>query len=347
MDEVIAQRQDSAGLVESHLDVVNLAAFLVGRDEMLAPVLHPLHRAPERDRGVRDEDLLGIEEHDLRPEAATDVGGHDFHGELGQSEESSEAVLDGQGRLRRIPDAQDAPPGVPLGHDAAGLDRAPAAPFDREPLAQDARGACQRGLRVADRLSEARRPIVRHVGVHPRRAARERGRQVGHDRQGLVLHLDERHRVLGDVTTVRDDEGHHLTDVAHLVYGERALGAAVRQGRVRDQQRRRLIQLAELGGRQHEMDAGHAPGGGRVDPRDPCVSVRAPERCGVESARRVHVVHEAAEPLQKSRVLVARNARPDAARGHRLRRGAGSSRRRPRAPGRAPRARGRSRLAAA
>ena len=339
MDEVIAQRQDPAGLVEPDLHVVDLAALLIGRDEVLAPVLRPLHRASERDRGVRDQDLLRVKEHDLRPEAASDVGRHDFHVELGQSEKSGEAVLDGQRRLRRVPDSQDASPSVPLGHHPAGLDRAAAAPLDREPFAPDARGARQRGLRVADGLAEARGAIVGHVGVHPRCPGRERARQLGHDRQGLVLHLDERHRV-------GDDEGHHLADVAHLVDGERPLGACVRQGRVRDQQRRRLIQLAELDRRQHETDAGHAPSGGRVDPRDPRVGVRAPERCRVERSGRIHVVDEAAETLQEPRILVARDARPDASRGHRLRGAAGSSRR-PRAPVRAPRTRGRSRRAAA
>ena len=341
MDEAIAQRQNPAGVVESDLDVVDLAALLVGCDEVLAPVLGPLHRAPERDRSVRDQDLLGIEQHDLRPEAAPDVRRHDVHSELGEPEEPGEAVLDRQRRLRRVPDFQVSSPRVPLGHHPAGLDRAAAAALDREPLAQHVRRAGHRGLRVADRLAKARRPVVRHVGVHAWRPGPERGREVGHHRQRLVLHLDERKRVLGDVAAVGDDEGHDLADVAHFVDGERPLGAAVRQGRVRDQERRRLIQLAELGRRQYQVHAGHAARGGSIDPRDPRVGVRAPERCGVHDAGRIHVVDEAAEPLQEPWVLVARDARPDAARRHRLRTGV-AWRRRPRVPARAPRTRGRN-----
>jgi len=157
------------------------------------------------------------------------------------------------------------------------------------------RGARERAVGVADRLSEARGAVVRHVGVHARHAGRERRRQIGHDRQRLVLHVDERERVLGDVAALRDDEGHNLADVAHLVDRERPLGPSVRQGRMRDQERRRLIELAELGRRHHQADRGHATGGGRVNPRDPRVRVRAPQRRGVERTRRIHVVDEAAE----------------------------------------------------
>ena len=176
---------------------------------------------------------------------------------------------------------------------------------------------------------------------------RERGLQIRHHRQRLVLDLDERLRVLGDVAAVGDDEGHHLSDVADFVDGEGPLRAAVGQGRVRDQQRRGLVQLAEIGGREHEMDAGHAAGGRRVDPGDPRVGVRAPERGRVKGAGGIHVVDEAAEALQEPRVLVARDARADAARGHRLRSGAMASRRRQRALAREPRTRGRSIRAAA
>ncbi len=99
-------------------------------DEVLEAVLGPLDGPAEPHRRVRDQDLLGIEEHDLRAEAAPGVGRDDLHLELRQPEDPREAVLDRERRLRRAPHPELAGPRVVLGHDAARLDRAPAAPLD-------------------------------------------------------------------------------------------------------------------------------------------------------------------------------------------------------------------------
>ena len=316
MDEAVAERQDLARLVEAHFDVVDLAPLLVGGQQVLTPVLRPLHGPTERDRRVRDQDLLRIEEHDLRAEAAAHVRRHDFDAELGKAEEPRQAVLDGQRRLRRVPDSQDPSPRVPLGHHAARLDGAAAAALDRQPLAPHARRPPQRPGGVADRLPEPRGAVLGHVGVHARRAGRERGRQVGHDRKRLVLDLDQRGRVLGEVAIGRDDECDELAHVSDLVGREWPLRARVSQRGMRDQQRRRLVPLTQVGRGEHQADAGRAAGGGRVDPNDPRVGVAAPQRRPVEHARRVHVVHEAPEALQQPRILVARNARADRACAH-------------------------------
>jgi hypothetical protein len=45
-----------------------------GCDEVLAPVLGPLGRDPEPERGQRHQHLLGIELDDLDAGAAADVG---------------------------------------------------------------------------------------------------------------------------------------------------------------------------------------------------------------------------------------------------------------------------------
>ena len=133
--EPVAQAEDAAVPVDGDLNGVELAALLVRGEQVLATVLGPLHGPGEPDGGERHEDLLREEEHDLGPEAPADVGRDHLDVELGEPEDPRQAVLHGKGRLRRAPHPEGAAARVPLGDDAPRLDRASAAPLDREPLA--------------------------------------------------------------------------------------------------------------------------------------------------------------------------------------------------------------------
>ena len=58
---VAAQRPDGAVAVAGDLEVALDIARVIGRDEMLAPVLDPFHRPADRLRRERDQEILGIE----------------------------------------------------------------------------------------------------------------------------------------------------------------------------------------------------------------------------------------------------------------------------------------------
>ena len=295
------------------------------RLEVLDPILDPLHRPPQADGGARHQDLLGIEEHDLRAEGAADVGRDHLHLELGQAEDPREPVLDGQRRLGRDPRLERPRARVEIGHDAASLDGAAAAPLDPQPLAEHAGGAGKGGIRIAHALHEPARAIGGHVPVNQRRPARERGFQLGDGGQRLVAHLDQLGGVLGDVAILRDHERDHLAHVADAVGGERRLGARLGEGGMRDEERRRLVQLAEVGRRQDQVNAGQGARPRRVDRHDARMAVRTAEAGGVQHPLEVDVVHEAAEAAEQPRVLVAGNARADHPRAHD--RGASAARR--------------------
>ena len=68
--ESVAEPEDAARRVAGDLDLVELPALVARADEVLEAVLGPLDGPAEPHRRVRDQDLLGIEEHDLRAEAA-------------------------------------------------------------------------------------------------------------------------------------------------------------------------------------------------------------------------------------------------------------------------------------
>ena len=116
--------------VHGHSGGVQLAAFLVGRNEVLAAVLGPLDRLAQLHRRPGHEHFFGKEHHDLGAKAAAHVWGDDFNLELGQTEHVGQAVLDGQRRLRRIPYRQRRLQRVEHGDHAAGLNRTATRPLD-------------------------------------------------------------------------------------------------------------------------------------------------------------------------------------------------------------------------
>ena len=140
--------------------------------------------------------------------------------------------------------------------------------------------------------------------------------EVGDGRQRLVVDVDEPDGVLGHVAVVGHDERDQLAHVAHLVDRQRPLGPRMGQARMRDQERRGLVELAELGGGQDQVHARQRAGASRVDRADARVRVRAAEAGGVEHAAGLDVVDERAQAAEEPRVLVSRDARADHARRH-------------------------------
>ncbi len=125
--------------------------------------------------------------------------------------------------------------------------------------------------------------------VDERRAVLLRLERVEHDRQRLVLDLDQVARVLGDVAVVGDHRRHCLTVVAHLLDGDHVLddlpGAEGRQ-------RRRMPGHV---GACHDADhARQCLRLRRVDPEDARVRVRAAHDRGVRHVLELDVVDVAA-----------------------------------------------------
>ena len=314
--EPVAQAEDSPRRVAGNLHVVELAPLVARADEVLQAVLRPLDGPAEPHRRVGDQDLLGVEEHDLRAEAAAGVRDDDLHVELRQPEDPRQAVLDGERRLGRRPHAEVPGPRIVLRHDAARLDRAAAAPLDVELLGQDVGRLPERRVRVARPLGDARRAVPRHVRMDARSLRLRRHLEIGDHRQRLVRDVDEPHGILGHVAVVRHHEGDELPRVAHLVDRERPLRARVREARMRDEEGRGLIEVAELGGGQDQVHTGHRAGARRVDRRDARVRMRRPQAGSVEDPAGLDVVDERPQPPQEPRILVSRDARTDQAGRH-------------------------------
>jgi hypothetical protein len=314
--EPVPEPEDPSLGVAGHLDLVELPALVARADEVLEAILRPLDGPSEAHRRVRDQDLLGIEEHDLRAEPAARVGGDDLDLELREPEDAREAVLDRQRGLGGVPHGELARAGIVLGHDAAPLQGAPAAALDVEPLRQHVGRPGERGVRVAHLLDDARGAVPRYIRVDER-PRRHLGRlEVGHRRDWVVADVDQSHGVLGDVAVLGHHEGDELANVADHVGGERPLRPRVAQAGVRDQEGRGLVEVAEVGGGEDQVHARQRAGPRRVDRADARMRVRGAETGGVEHAPRLGVVDERAKPAEEPRILVTRDAGTDEAGRH-------------------------------
>ena len=87
-------------------------------------------------------------------------------------------------------------------------------------VAKDMRRALEGGIDVAVADLEARQHVRLHAAAHHGRTGRHRLAAIGVRRERLVIDLDERRRVLGDVAALGHDHRHRLADESDFLAGE-------------------------------------------------------------------------------------------------------------------------------
>jgi len=165
VDEVVVEREHTPVAVEANLDLVHLSPFLVDRGEMLLAVFGPFDGPAQLHRRERDQQLVRVEEHDLRPEAPAHVRGDHVNVRLRKTEEHSETAAD---RGRRLGGVVDREPVLGLGPSRpyrAALHRArgPALEAQTQVLAMGRGG--KRGLHVSRLLQQLRCDVAGDVVV--------------------------------------------------------------------------------------------------------------------------------------------------------------------------------------
>ena len=152
------------------------------------------------------------------------------------------------------------------------------------------------------------------------RRCRERLFEIDHRRQGIDVDDDVGERVLGEMAALRHHHRQGLADMAHLVLGERHLGAQVEgdagDRRRRHQQRPGLPVVAEIVGGIDGDDAGALARGGDVDPADASMGDRAAQERHMHHAREHDVVDEQRPAAQQPRILVALDRGAEISRRH-------------------------------
>ena len=190
-------------------------------------------------------------------------------------------------------------------------------------------GAREGRIRIAGRLDEMRGEIIGHVSMHERRAVLQRAFHVHLDRKMLVFDLDQRGRVLGGIAVDCNDHRDGLADVIHVAARQRPLRLRVFHRRMRNEQRHRHVERADIVASIDRGDARIISGGADVDCLDPRTGYRAAQEGGMQRIGQRNVVDKGAFAAQQLRIDIAFNAGAECAcrHGRSVRRGREARRR--------------------
>ncbi len=297
-----AHAEDAAFGIESQLAAHVEVAGEARGDEVLGTGLHPLHRAPDEQRGRRCYHVARIDGH-LVAEAAADVRRDDADVLLGEPGHQGEQGAVGVRRLRGEVDRRLTRRRVDVGNRAACLQRRWVGPgivgVERDHVVRLREGPV--GGRLVARLPEVG-AVVRLALflVTDQRRARLHGLPgVGDGGQLLVVHEDEGEGVAGHVGVLGDHRRHLLTLVPHLVGGQHCLGVSGEGGHPGQ-----VVRLEVLAG-DHRHHAGQLGRFFGVDGEDLGVGHRAAQDRHVQHPRQHHVVDVGAGPLDEAIILLA------------------------------------------
>src|SRR6266478_1794178 len=112
---------------------------------------------------------------------------------------------------------------VPMAENGATLERVAAAAMMPKLFLKDVSGGRKRGRDVAIADLEAGGLVVGRAQMGERRAVLHGIAAIARDRQRIVIDLDARRGVLGQIARVGDNDGERFADIADFVEREREL----------------------------------------------------------------------------------------------------------------------------
>ena len=299
------------GAVAAHAEPRAMPLVAVGRrgQEVLAPRLDPLHRAPQPPRDHRDEHLFGVGV-PLDAEAPADVGRQHAHARLAEPEGSGDGAAHGVGDLGRGPQGEEAIGRRGMRDDAARLDRHAGHAREVERRLHHDVGPGEAARDVANGARRHARHVVGPVVEDPRRPRCGGALDARGGRPRLPRHADGLGAVGRAVRIVGDDDGHRLAHVAHHRLGDRLVVVRA-HGRRRRERRNAGRALGQIARGEHGHDAGQPTRGARVDRAHMGVGVRAAHDGGVEQPLEADVIHVAAAAGEKTTIFLAKHASAD------------------------------------
>ncbi len=241
---------------------------MVGRDQVLLPVLYPFHRSAELTRGPADQYVLGVE---LAPdpESAAHVSFPQHHQMRRHAQHGGQRRPVVVRHFRGAVNVQRAGRPLIVGHGAPALQWHAGMPPDPDRELDDMAGLRESGCHVTvSVLEEQGLGVV--LGVE-----RSRGGAGIEDRdQRLDVQLHGIRRILRDVRVCGDYDRHRFPYVANARTGQNrlAVGKHLRETDLSELDRPQVDGRA----RPDRDDAGHGPGGADIDGMDNAVRHRRP-----------------------------------------------------------------------
>ncbi len=214
VEEFVVDREEAAIAVDGGAQLVTLLARMIGRDQMLAPVLDPFHRPAEPQRGETNQHVLGIKLA-ANTEPSAHVAFEEMHARRAAAEHAGDVVAVPVRNFGGAVELQHVARGVVMSDRAARLQRNAGMAPDREVQLDYDRGVVKRGRELAIGLFHDRR-FGRTSGLEfPWRFAR-----VEHEGQIFDLDRDYVGGILGQIWIAREHRRHGLADIAHALTGQ-------------------------------------------------------------------------------------------------------------------------------
>ncbi len=221
-DHVQSQAGDRAVLGRGQLDLRQLAAAVVGGDEVLRARFDPADRPPQLLRDRRRQQVLTVDA-DLGAEAAADLGRDDADHRLRHAELGGQVTPRPVRSLGRLPDGE--PAGQRIGRDEGGapLHRQRDDALRADPLLDRVRRLVERlvGVAACARVLDA--DVVRDAVPDSRRARLAAGLDIGDGLQLLIVDLDQFGGVASLCLRFGEDRDDRLSGPAHLAERQRPL----------------------------------------------------------------------------------------------------------------------------
>ncbi len=287
-------------VIDRDAGVVMLFARVIGRHQMLAPVLDPFDRPAEPHRREADEKILRVELA-ADAEAAAGIAFLEHDGSGAAAEHAGERIAVAVRHLRGAVQFDDVARRIMARQGAARFERHAAMPADRQ-VEPDNRVRCgECGIDL---------PIF---GAHDQRLCRNSGREAARRRPGveqwrqlLGLDHDQIGGVLGEVRIGREHGSDRLADIAQPVLRQQRLTIRAQRlaRRVAKIDRR---QIGDVLARPDRRDAGRREGRGDIDVAQLGMGVRRAHDPHVQLVRKAQIADKLAAPRDERRVLKPRD----------------------------------------
>ena len=304
-DNVELEREETALVVDGQPRGRNIVAAVAVGEEVLGALADPFDRLAQAFGGDRGERIFAIGKQ-LGAKAATDIGRDDAHLVRRQLHDvAGDDVADDVAALAA--DRQRVAVAVEFGDHAAGVEI-----IGDQPLVDDGEldDLCSLGEgisgggRVADGDLEGK--IAAPVGPDLRRALFQRVDGTGDMRQRMPVDLDRLGGIFCGRQRVGHDEGDGIPDIARDLARENWVRRDLDLDVGHHARRRQGSEMADVGGGQHQADAGHRAHAAEVADPETGMGMRRAHHDRMQAGCRLDIGDVAPRPAQQRVVFLAR-----------------------------------------
>ena len=285
-----------------HFHFPPLFTGVIGSQKMFSPVFDPLHRTAQAEGQKRNQKIFRVKL-SPHPEAPSHVRFDEVDSVFRQPQKRGQHRAIEVRNLGGSPNRQDFCAPIVLRNQSPRLHRHAGVPLDRELLREGQPGPSEGPLHVAQIDYPVAGQIARSLLVNPHGICLHRAPRIHDRRKGLIVGLNGLQRVLRHVPAVGNHNGHRLSYVSNLLFGQGIL-EIWNEGRMDLQAHGdgfcQMSNVVERDDAQYSGNPECFPG---VHRSNPGVRVGTPQQGRMRHPVEPNVIHVVAFPAQEAGVF--------------------------------------------